>query len=92
LVHSIVDAITMPAVQLAVGYASGQGALAAGQGLFSATGLAVAAVASLGAGALYASWGALGVWWVSAGIMLVCIVLASLWGRGHDWSGGGISD
>tara|TARA_Y100001934_G_scaffold160631_1_gene191680 strand:+ start:82 stop:1215 length:1134 start_codon:yes stop_codon:yes gene_type:complete len=92
LVHSIVDAITMPAIQLAVGYASGQGALAAGQGLFSATGLAVAAVASLGAGALYESWGALGVWWVSSGIMLACIVLARLLGRGHDWFGGGISD
>ncbi len=85
-VHAVVDAITMPATQLAVGYASGEGALATGQGLFGATGLAVAALASLAGGALYQSMGALGVWWISAGLMAVCIALATLRGRGHDWS------
>ena len=86
VLHAVVDAITMPATQLAVGYASGEGALAAGQGLFGATGLAVAALASVGAGVLYEGLGAAGVWWASAGAMVVCIVLARLQGKGHDWS------
>ena len=85
-IHAVVDAVTMPATQLAVGYASGEGALAAGQGLFGATGLAVAALASLASGALYQSLGAFGVWWVSSVAMIVCLCLASLLGRGQDWA------
>jgi MFS family permease len=85
-VHSVVDAITMPATQLAIGYARGEGAMAAGQGLFGATGLAVAALSSLSAGVVYQSFGVLGIWGLAAAAMAVCIILASIWGNGHDWS------
>jgi hypothetical protein len=76
-----VDAVTMPAIQLAVGYASGENALAAGQGLYGATGLVVAAAASIGSGALYQSMGAAGLWITAAGAMFLCIALARLLGR-----------
>lgn len=81
-IHATVDAVSMPAVQLAVGYASGEGALAAGQGLYGATGMAVATVASLVSGAVYEYSGALGIWGAAAAIMAVCIGLAQWRGRG----------
>jgi predicted MFS family arabinose efflux permease len=77
-IHAIADAYTMPASQLAVGRASGEGALAAGQGLFGAIGMAVGAVTAVGGGALYQSLGASGLWWGSAGAMIVCL-LVSWW-------------
>ncbi len=80
-VHAIVDAITMPAVQLAVGYASGEGALAAGQGLFGATGMAVATAASIASGVLYEHGGAFGLWSAAALTMLVFIIAGRLIGR-----------
>lgn len=80
-VHATVDAVSMPAVQLAVGYASGEGALAAGQGLYGATGMAVATVASLVSGAVYQYSGALGIWGTSALLMALCIGFARLRGR-----------
>lgn len=84
-VHALVDAVTMPAIQLAVGYASGENALAAGQGLFGATGLLVAGAASIGSGALYQSVGPSGLWLVAGAAMAVCIVTAQVLGRGVDW-------
>ena len=88
LVHAIVDAISMPATQLAVGYASGENALAAGQGLFGAVGLLVAAVARFGSGYVYQAAGAEALWLVTAGSMAVCIVFAQWRGRGIDWRSG----
>ena len=57
LVHAVVDAVSMPASQLAVGTASGETAIAAGQGLFGATGLIIAAISSVGGGYVYQEWG-----------------------------------
>ena len=54
--QAIADAIVMPASQLAVAEVSGDD-IAAGQGLFGACGLATAAVAALGAGAVYGAYG-----------------------------------
>lgn len=81
-IHAIADAYTMPASQLAVGQASGEGSLAAGQGLFGATGMAVAAVTAVGGGALYQTLGAAGLWWISAVAMVICMLFS--WWRGGD--------
>jgi MFS family permease len=85
LVHAVMDAVSMPAVQLAVGYASGEEAFAAGQGLFGATGLMVAAAASLTSGAVYQSFGAGGLWLGAAGAMGVAILVARWRGRDARW-------
>lgn len=82
VIHAIADAVSMPATQLAVGKASGESALSAGQGLFGAIGLIVAAVASLGGGYLYQSAGAGTVWLTVASAMIVCLVFAYWRGRG----------
>ena len=55
--HSIADAFTMPANQLAIAKASGSDQLATGQGLLGAVGLATAAAAAGGGGWIYAAWG-----------------------------------
>jgi predicted MFS family arabinose efflux permease len=81
-IHAIADAYTMPASQLAVGQASGEGAFAAGQGLFGATGMAVAAVTAVAGGALYQQLGASGLWWISALVMVICMAFA--WWRGAE--------
>ena len=82
VIHAIADAVSMPATQLAVGKASGESALSAGQGLFGAIGLIVAAVASLGGGYLYQSAGAGTVWLTVASAMIVCLIFAYWRGRG----------
>jgi predicted MFS family arabinose efflux permease len=82
VIHAIADAVSMPATQLAVGKASGETALAAGQGLFGAVGLIVAAVASLGGGYLYQTAGAAAVWITVASAMIVCLAFAYWRGRG----------
>lgn len=82
VIHAIADAVSMPATQLAVGKASGESALSAGQGLFGAIGLIVAAVASLGGGYLYQSAGAGTVWLTVASAMIVCLAFAYWRGRG----------
>ncbi len=82
VIHALADAVSMPATQLAVGKASGESALSAGQGLFGAIGLIVAAVASLGGGYLYQSAGAATVWLTVASAMIVCLAFAYWRGRG----------
>ncbi len=82
VIHAIADAVSMPATQLAVGKASGESALSAGQGLFGAIGLIVAAIASLGGGYLYQSAGAGTVWLTVASAMIVCLAFAYWRGRG----------
>lgn len=81
-IHSIVDAFTMPANQLAVGMASGEDALATGQGLFGAVGMAVAAIAAVGGGIFYEYYGATMLWFASAFMMAGCLVYA--WWRGAE--------
>jgi len=81
IIHATVDAVSMPAMQLAVGKASGEQALAAGQGLFGAVGLIVAAVASLGSGLLYQYYGGPIVWLAVAICMVICLSFGYWRGR-----------
>lgn len=92
IVHAVVDAVSMPATQLAVGYASGENAIAAGQGLYGAAGLIVAAIASIGGGAVYQYYGADGLWLGSAAFMLLCLVFAQWRGRQGNWQPHEVSD
>ncbi len=81
-IHSVADAFTMPALQLAMTRATGPAALATGQGLLGATNLAVAAGAALGAGWLYENFGSVGLW-TTAGIVMAFLVGLALW-RGPE--------
>jgi MFS family permease len=81
-IHAVADAYTMPANQMAVGRASGQDLLATGQGLYGATGLAVAGLAAISGGMMYEAWGAFGLWWVSATVMIGFLSFA--WWRGDE--------
>jgi len=81
-IHAIADAFTMPATQFAVTKASGENAIASGQGLFGATGMLVAAMTASAGGWLYDLSGASGLWWISASAMIVLMLIA--WWRGGD--------
>ena len=85
LIHALADAVGMPATQYAVGYASGENALAAGQGLFGAIGLVVAALASIGSGFVYQHWGVEVLWFGSVAVMVLAIGFAQWRGRGQPW-------
>ena len=81
-IHAIADAFTMPATQFAVATASGEDAIASGQGLFGATGMLVAAITGSASGWLYDLSGASGLWWISASAMTALMLVA--WWRGGD--------
>ena len=81
-IHAIADAFTMPATQFAVARASGEDAIASGQGLFGAIGMLIAAVTASAGGWLYDLSGASGLWWISASAMIVLLLIA--WWRGGD--------
>jgi predicted MFS family arabinose efflux permease len=81
-IHAIADAFTMPATQLAVARASGEDAIASGQGLFGAIGMLVAAMTASAGGWLYDLSGASGLWWISASAMIVLMLIA--WWRVGD--------
>jgi len=81
-IHAIADAFTMPATQFAVARASGEDAIASGQGLFGAVGMLVAAVTASAGGWLYDLSGASGLWWISASAMIALMLIA--WWRGGD--------
>ena len=81
-IHAIADAFTMPATQFAVARASGEDAIASGQGLFGAIGMLIAAVTASAGGLLYDLSGASGLWWISASAMIVLMLIA--WWRGGD--------
>ncbi len=85
LIHATVDAISMPAMQLTVGYASGEEAFASGQGLYGATGLLVATVASFLSGYVYQTYGAQVLWLTTAVFMGLCIITSRLLGREAEW-------
>ena len=81
-IHAIADAFTMPATQFAVARASGEDAIASGQGLFGAIGMLIAAVTASAGGLLYDLSGASGLWWISASAMIALMLIA--WWRGGD--------
>lgn len=81
-IHSIADAYTMPATQLAVAQASGEDAVAAGQGLYGATSMIVGAVTAGAGGIIYQEAGASGLWFISSGAMAVLMLIS--WFRGAD--------
>ncbi len=80
LIHALADAYTMPATQLAVTQASGQDAIATGQGLFGAVGMAVGAATAALSGILYEQSGAAGLWGISGTLMILLMIFA--WWRG----------
>ncbi|MBO6658276.1 MAG: MFS transporter [Pseudomonadales bacterium] len=82
LIHAIADAFTMPATQLAVTQASGEDALASGQGLYGAVSMAVGAVTAAVGGILYQEGGAGSVWWTSGAAMIFFMMIA--WWRGKE--------
>ncbi|MDQ1468292.1 MAG: hypothetical protein QOH10_2707 [Actinomycetota bacterium] len=61
-VHSIFDSGSTPAGQAAVAAASPPELVAAGQGLYEATGLVIAAASAAVAAPLYGQWGAAALW------------------------------
>ena len=75
LVHTVFEAVAIPATQAAVADASPTEAVASGQGLAHSIGLASAAVVSLVAPAIY---GSLGAGWVFAGSAVLMVGLIGL--------------
>ena len=75
LVHTLFEAVAIPASQAAVAEATPADAVASGQGLAQAAGLGAAAVVSLVAPAVY---GEVGAGWVYGGSALVMVGLAGL--------------
>jgi MFS family permease len=79
-IHSLADAFTMPAIQLAMARASDEAAIATGQGLLGAVNLSVAASAAIAGGWVYDTFGATVVWQGAGCLMLVLLTVASLRG------------
>lgn len=73
-VHSIADAFTMPANQLAIARASPHGQIASGQGLLGAMGLATAAATAALSGWVYGAWGPLALYSGTAALMAAFLV------------------
>jgi DHA1 family bicyclomycin/chloramphenicol resistance-like MFS transporter len=81
-VHSIADAFTMPASQLAIARASPPGQLASAQGLLGAVGLATAAGSAVLSGWIYGTWGPFVLYAGTAALMTV--LLAAAWALGAE--------
>jgi len=82
MVQAVGDAVVMPASQLAVSRFSGEHQ-AAGQGLLSAVGLAVAAAVAIASGAVYDRLGALVLFAGWAVVMVLSVAIAWWLGREH---------
>ena len=81
-VHSVADAFTMPANQLAIACSVPEGQIASGQGLMGALGLLTAALAA-GLGAwVYGMWGAGVLYGGTAAAMLALLIGA--WRLGEE--------
>ena len=80
MVQALLDAIVMPASQLAVADASGHD-IASGQGLVGAAGLATAALTALGSGAVYGAYGPVVLFAGAAGLMSLSLLGAYALGR-----------
>ena len=76
--HAIFDACTMPSLQLGIARASPAEHLASGQGLVGGAGQLTAAATALASGWIYGLWGAEALFFGSAGLMAVLLVLG-LW-------------
>jgi len=76
-VHSIADAFTMPASQLAIARSSPPEQIASGQGLFGAVGLATAAATAVLSGWIYGEWGP-GVLYLGTAALMTAL-LAGAW-------------
>jgi MFS family permease len=76
-VHSIADAFTMPANQLAIARASPPDQIASGQGLLGAVGLATAAATAGLSGWIYGAWGPVALYLGSAALMSALLAGAS---------------
>jgi predicted MFS family arabinose efflux permease len=83
-VHSIFDAGATPAGQSAVAAASPPELVAAGQGLYEATGLVVAAVSAAIAAPVYGRYGAAALWCPLAACIGTCALLAYWIGSGDE--------
>lgn len=81
LVHAVADSFTMPANQVAIAISSPPGQIAAGQGLFGATGLLVAAIVAGAAGVLYDAAGPLVVMSLAALVMVAMLSVGLRLGR-----------
>lgn len=75
-VHSIFDSGSTPAGQAAVANSSPPELVAAGQGLYEATGLVIAATSAAVAAPLYGQWGAAALWCPLAGAIGLFGILA----------------
>ena len=80
--HSIADAFTMPANQLAIARASPPDQVASAQGLLGAVGLATAAATATLSGWIYGGWGPTALYGSSAAVM--CLLLAGAWSLGQE--------
>jgi MFS family permease len=80
--HSVADAFTMPANQLAIARASPPDQVASGQGLLGAVGLATAAATATLSGWIYGAWGPTALYGASAAVM--CVLLARAWSLGLE--------
>jgi hypothetical protein len=80
--HSVADAFTMTANQLAIARASPPDQVASGQGLLGAIGLATAAATATLSGWIYGAWGPLTLYAGSA--VLMCALLAGAWRLGSE--------
>jgi len=76
LVHGIADAFTLPGLQVAISASSPPEYIATGQGLLSATGLAVAAIMSLVGGPIYDWGGPEQLYTLTAAIMIFTLLFA----------------
>lgn len=75
LIHGIADAFTLPGMQVAISASSPREHVATGQGLLSATGLAVAGIMSLIGGPVYDWGGAKQLYTITAVIMLASLLI-----------------
>jgi MFS family permease len=83
IVEAVCNAAAVPAAQTAMARACPPEALATGQGLSGAIGLAGAGVAALGAGRIYDDWGSEWLFAGVAGVMLLLALAAVALARGR---------
>jgi MFS family permease len=83
-VHSVFDSGSTPAGQAAVAESSPPALVAAGQGLYEATGLVTAAVSASIAAPLYGQWGAAALWCTLAVALGVFALLAYAMGAEEE--------
>jgi MFS family permease len=76
LLHSLFEAVTTPAAQAAVAQSSGSELLAAGQGLYGASGNLVAGASAVAAAPVYDAFGAPVLWTAAAVVIGACVIIA----------------